>query len=149
MNQVSKKKLIKTSFVIPFTQLDWGDYFADTDYLDFEEHGIYWNLLKRYYTTGPFEDDMKILQRLTKCSINKVEAMQTILEEFFFILEEDGCWHHKRCDEEIMRAKGTSKIQSQRARKGAAKQKRSSNGQFTSHELSPAGAGHSPAIKDK
>ena len=84
MNQVSKKKLIKTSFVIPFTQLDWGDYFADTDYLDFEEHGIYWNLLKRYYTTGPFEDDMKILQRVTKCPINKVDDIQIILEEFFF-----------------------------------------------------------------
>ncbi|MDG1097143.1 MAG: DUF1376 domain-containing protein [Methylophilaceae bacterium] len=149
MNQASKKKLNKTSFVIPFTQFDWGDYFSDTDYLDFDEHGIYWNLLKRYYTTGPFENDMAKLKRVTKCPINKVDAMQMILEEFFFILEEDGCWHHKRCDEEIVRAKGTSEIQSQRARKGVAKQKRSTNGQFTSHELSPAGAGHPPAIKDE
>jgi uncharacterized protein YdaU (DUF1376 family) len=78
-----------------------------------------------------------------------VDSMQMILEEFFFILEEDGCWHHKRCDEEIARAKGTSEIQSQRARKGVAKQKRSTNGQFTSLELSPAGAGHPPAIKDE
>ena len=149
MTQVTKRKVAKTSFVIPFTQFDWGDYFTDTDYLDFEDHGAYWNLIKRYYTTGPFENDMKVLQRVTKCPKNKVELMQSILEEFFFVLEEDGCWHHKRCDEEIIRVKGASEIQSQRARKGIAQKKRSPNGQFISNEASPAEAGRSPAIKEE
>lgn len=149
MSQEFKRKVIKTSFVIPFTQFDWGDYFTDTDYLEFEDHGVYWNLLKRYYTTGPFENDMKLLQRVTKCPKNKVELMRSILEEFFFILEEDGCWHHKRCDEEIIRVKGASEIQSQRARKGAAQKKRSLNGQFVANDLLPATAGQSPAIKEE
>lgn len=147
MNQELKKKLIKSSFVTPYTQFDWGDYFSDTDYLDFEEHGIYWNLLKRYYTTGPFENDMKMLQRVTKCPKNKLDGMKLILEEFFFILDKDNCWHHKRCDEEIKRVKGISEVQSRRARKGVSERQRNpSTGQFIS---SPAGAGQSPAIKEE
>jgi uncharacterized protein YdaU (DUF1376 family) len=149
MIKSTKKKLAKSSFVIPFTQIDWGDYYADTDFLTFEEHGIYWNLLKRYYTTGPFENDMSGLQRVTKCPSDKMAAMESILEEFFFLLEEDCCWHHKRCDEEIMRAKGISEVQSQRARKSAARKKRSSNGQFITNELLPATAGQLPAIKEE
>ena len=150
MSQEFKRKVIKTSFVIPFTQFDWGDYFTDTDYLDFEDHGVYWNLLKRYYTTGPFENDMKLLQRVTKCPRSKVELMRSILEEFFFILEEDGCWHHKRCDEEIRKVKGISEIQSRRARKGLSERPRDpSTGLFLAKDVSPAGAGQSPAIKEE
>ena len=147
MSQEFKRKVMKTSFVIPFTQIDWGDYFTDTDYLDFEEHGVYWNLLKRYYTTGPFDNNMKALQRITRCPRNKMESMQNILEEFFFLSEQDGCWHHKRCDEEIKKVKKISEIQSRRARKGIIeKQRNPDNGQFVS---SPAGAGQLPAIKEE
>lgn len=152
MNTIStteKRKLTKTSFVVPFTQFDWGDYYSDTDYLSFEEHGIYWNLLKRYYTTGPFSSDIKNLQRITRCPKNQLKDMQEILDEFFYISEEDECWHHKRCDEEIMRAKGVSEVQSQRARKSAAQKKRSPNGQFIANELLPAVAGQLPAIKEE
>lgn len=150
MNAIStplKRKVNKTSFVVPFIQFDWGDYYADTDYLSFEDHGIYWNLLKRYYTTGPFTDDIKNLQRITRCPKNLLKDMQAILDEFFYISEDDDCWHHKRCDEEIMRAKGVSEVQSIKARKGASKRSRNSTGQFTSH--SPTQAGQSPAIKDE
>lgn len=146
------KKVAKTSFVIPFTQIDWGDYYSDTDYLTYEEHGTYWNLLKRYYSTGPFEGDIKILRRMTRCPDAKVEELTNILEEFFFISDEDGCWHHKRCDEEIVRAKGVGKIQSQRARKGMQQKKRDpATGLFTSqtNDFSPAQAGDLPAIKSK
>jgi uncharacterized protein YdaU (DUF1376 family) len=147
MTQGIKRKVAKTSFVIPFTQFDWGDYYSDTDYLDFEEHGIYWNLLKRYYTTGPFDNNIKALQRVTRCPQSILESMVTILEEFFFLSEADGCWHHKRCDEEIIKVKGISEVQSKRARKGISERKRNPDtGQFIS---SPAGAGQSPAIKEE
>ena len=145
-----KRKIAKTSFVIPFTQFDWGDYYSDTDYLSFEEHGTYWNLMKRYYTTGPFENDIKYLKRVTKCPNKKMEELTNILEEFFFISEDDGCWHHKRCDEEIVRAKGKCEIQSQRARKGMLTKKRDANtGLFISQndDFHPAAAGGNPAIK--
>lgn len=150
MNAIStplKRKVNKTSFVVPFIQFDWGDYYADTDYLSFEEHGIYWNLLKRYYTTGPFTGDIKNLQRITRCPKNLLNDMQAILDEFFYISEDDECWHHKRCDEEIMRAKGISEVQSTKARKGAAQRKRNSTGQFTSSL--PTQAGDLPAIKEE
>jgi uncharacterized protein YdaU (DUF1376 family) len=147
MSQELKKKPMKTSFVIPFTQVSWGDYYSDTDYLDFEEHGVYWNLLKRYYTTGPFDNNMKALQRVTRCPKSKLESMVTILEEFFFLSEADGCWHHKRCDEEIIKVKGISEVQSKKARKGISERKRNpETGQFISL---PAGAGQSPAIKEE
>lgn len=147
MSQDFKKKVLKTSFGIPFVQFDLGDYSADTMYLSFEEHGVYWNLLKRYYTTGPFENNMKALQRVTRCPNQKLEAMQNILDEFFYLSEEDGCWHHKRCDEEIMRVKGISEVQSRRARKGISERQRNpSTGQFIS---APAQAGQSPAIKEE
>ena len=147
MTQEPKRKALKTSFVTPFTQVDWGDYYSDTDYLDFEEHGVYWNLLKRYYTTGPFDNDIKVLQRVTRCPKNKLESMQDILEEFFYLSEEDGCWHHKRCDEEIIRVKGISEVQSRKARKGVSERQRNPlTGQFVS---SPAEAGQSPAIKEE
>ncbi len=145
-----KRKVAKTSFVIPFTQFDWGDYYSDTDYLSFEEHGTYWNLMKRYYTTGPFENDIKHLRRVTKCPDTKVVQLTNILEEFFFISDDDGCWHHKRCDEEIIRAKGKCEIQSQRARKGMLTKKRDANtGLFVSEDsvYEPAAAGIAPAIK--
>ena len=79
------KKAAKTSFVIPFTQIDWGDYYSDTDYLTYEEHGTYWNLIKRYYTTGPFENDIKILRRITRCPDAKVEELTNILEAFLLL----------------------------------------------------------------
>jgi uncharacterized protein YdaU (DUF1376 family) len=146
MTQETRKKAAITSFVIPFTQFDWGDYFTDTDYLDFEEHGVYWNLLKRYYTTGPFDNNFKVLQRITRCPRQKLEAMKNILEEFFFLSEDDDCWHHKRCDEEIRKVKKISEVQSRKARKGISERKRNpDNGQFISL---PAGAGQSPAIKE-
>ena len=147
-----KKKPIKSSFVVPFTQFDWGDYYSDTDYLDFEEHGVYWNLLRRYYTTGPLENDMRIIQRLTRCPIKKLEMVKAILEDFFHI-EDDGCWHHKRCDEEILRAKGTSEVQSRRARKAVKERSRDpQTGMFLSNDNNkklPAGAGAAPPIKEE
>ena len=147
MTEETKRKVAKTSFVIPFTQFDWGDYFTDTDYLEFEDHGVYWNLLKRYYTTGPFDNDFKVLQRITRCPMQKLEAMKNILEEFFYLSEDDDCWHHKRCDEEIKRVKKISEIQSRRARKGISERQRNPDtGQFVSL---PAGAGLSPAIKEE
>ena len=146
MSQETKKKPMKTSFGIPFVQFDLGDHSADTMYLSFEEQGAYWNLLKRYYTAGPFDNDMKALQRVTQCPKSMHETMQNILEEFFYLSEEDSCWHHKRCDEEIRRVKGISEVQSKRARKGISERKRNPDtGQFIS---SPAGAGQSPAIKE-
>lgn len=149
MSDVSTRKLLKTSFAIPFTQFDWGDYYADTDYLTFEEHGIYWNLLRRYYTSGPFHQDLKDLKRKMRCPFDDDTKLLTILEEFFYIAE-DECWHHKRCDEEIMRVKGISIIQSQRARRSVQSRKRDSSGKFIMDDIkTPATAGIYPAIKEE
>jgi uncharacterized protein YdaU (DUF1376 family) len=126
---MEKRKIAKTSFVIPFTPFHWGDYAADTSHLTYEEHGAYWNLLRRYYTTGPFEADLKPLQRFTSCPNERTAELESILSEFFFI-SDDGCWHHKRCDEEIMRVKKTSEVQSKRARQGIESRQRDAEGKF-------------------
>lgn len=149
-----KYKITKTSFVIPFTPFNWGDYAADTSHLTYEEHGTYWNLLRRYYTTGPFEIDMKSLQRFTRCPNERMVELENILKEFFFISIDD-CWHHKRCDEEIMKVKNVSEIQSKKARQGIVSRERDAAGKFAAKskkmidEYSPATAGECPAINTK
>jgi uncharacterized protein YdaU (DUF1376 family) len=147
MTYTATKKALKTSFACPFTQFDWGDYSADTDYLTFEEHGVYWNLLKRYYTTGPFDMNLSILLRMTRCPPECLSMVEYVLGEYFYVSDDD-CWHHKRCDEEIMRAKHTSEVQSRKARVGASQRQRNpATGLFLSAPSSPATAGYSPAIK--
>jgi len=151
----NSRKYIKSSFAIPYTQFNWGDYSKDTDYLSFQEHGAYWSLLRRYYTTGPFPDDIDDLCKKTRCPIELRDTLKVVLEDFFYLSEEDGCWHNKRCDYEIRKVKGISEVQSERARKGVLKRQRNSRtGMFLSSENvvelidSPATAGNEPAIKE-
>lgn len=154
-NKAANKKQHKTSFAVPFTQFDWGDYSTDTDYLDFKDHGTYWNLLKRYYTTGPFPNDLDDLYKKTRCPFELRTSLTDILNDFFYLSEDDDCWHHKRCDQEIQRAKGTSEVQSKRARKGMLQKARDPiTGAFISSALPaakgsyPATAGDLPAIQE-
>jgi uncharacterized protein YdaU (DUF1376 family) len=137
---------------VPFVPFNFVDHGADTSHLTYDEQGAYWSLLRLYYLNGPFDNDMKSLKRLTRCPNEKETELKNILGEFFSV-SDDCCWHHKRCDEEIMRIKKTSEVQSKKARQGIESRERHSNGQFaTKSEESvinylPATAGDSPAIK--
>ena len=84
-----------------YFQLHIGDYEKATAHLTAAEDGIYNRLLRRYYDTEqPIPADIKAVQRLVRArSKDEREAVETVLNEFFFITP-DG-WRHGRCDEEI------------------------------------------------
>ncbi len=78
-----------------------GDYAEATAHLSLMEHGIYSQLIRKYYAKErPLSADPGVVQRLVGARTKKErEAVNTILKEFF-TLEEDG-WHNARCDKEI------------------------------------------------
>jgi len=79
-----------------------GDYAEATSHLTLLEDAIYSRLLRKYYATErALIGDVKKLERLVGAK-SKAErnAVAAVLEEFF-TLEDDGCWHNARCDEEI------------------------------------------------
>ncbi|UUM20950.1 YdaU family protein [Mycoavidus sp. SF9855] len=78
-----------------------GDYAEATAHLSLIEHGIYSQLIRKYYAKErPIAADPEVVQRLVGARTKKErKAVNTILKEFF-TLEEDG-WHNARCDKEI------------------------------------------------
>lgn len=79
-----------------------GDFNSATRHLTRIERSIYSDLIELYYDTeAPLVDDKKILARkILATTKTEVEAIQNILDEFF-VLQDDGKWHNKRCDAEI------------------------------------------------
>lgn len=80
-----------------------GDYDEATAHLTACEDGIYSRLIRKYMATEkPLPAEVKVVQRLVRARAkDEKEAVETILQEFFELLE-DG-WHQKRCDETIAR----------------------------------------------
>ena len=54
-----------------------------------------------YQSEQPFNDRSTLARRIR----TSVEIVDIILNEFF-VLEDDGCWHNKRVDEEIAKYHG-------------------------------------------
>jgi len=85
-----------------------GDYRKDTAHLTLLEHGIYRQLLDLYYTNEqPLSLDHASNMRLV-CVRNADEskAYENVIKDFF-VKSEDG-FHHKRCDDEILKFHGKS-----------------------------------------
>jgi uncharacterized protein YdaU (DUF1376 family) len=80
-----------------------GDYAEATSHLSFVEDAAYSRCIRKYYSTEkPLPADVKTVQRLVGARTKEErEAVETVLSEFFTLLE-DG-WHNARCDEEIER----------------------------------------------
>jgi uncharacterized protein YdaU (DUF1376 family) len=80
-----------------------GDYAQATAHLSLLEDGVYSRLIRKYYASEkPFVNDLKALARLVGArSDEEREAVEIVLNEFF-TLEADGCWHNKRCDEDLI-----------------------------------------------
>lgn len=82
-----------------------GDYIADTAHLSIEEDIAYRRLLDLYYTSEkPLPNDGKQVARRIRMGQHET-LIDAILEEFF-TLQDDGCWHHSRCDDEIAKYQG-------------------------------------------
>ena len=79
-----------------------GDYLSHTNHLSNEEDLAYRRMIDIYYQSEqPFNDRSTLARRIR----TSVEIVDIILNEFF-VLEDDGCWHNKRVDEEIAKYHG-------------------------------------------
>lgn len=97
-----------------------GDYHADTTHLTRDQHGAYFLLLMAYWRRGsalPADDGR--LAAIAKATPAEWRKLKAALAEFF--TEQDGCWHQKRADEELVKAKRLTEAKAEAGRKGAAK----------------------------
>lgn len=95
-----------------------GDYAAATAHLSLIEDAIYSRLLRRYYLQEEaLPADVKQVARLAGArSQEELEAVQTVLEEFFTL--QDAGWHNKRADEEIARYQAKIEAARENGRRG-------------------------------
>lgn len=84
-----------------YAKIHFKDYAADTSHLSLVEHGVYFQMMRLYYTTEkPLPLDRCRVARLIGCRTSEERiAVDEVIEEFF-VEEADG-WHQKRMDEEI------------------------------------------------
>lgn len=90
-----------------------GDYISHTSHLTNEEDLAYRRMIDLYYMN---EQPLSTCSTLARRIKSTVEVVQVILDEFFE-LQEDGCWHNKRIDEEIAKYQG---IQTKKSNAGKA-----------------------------
>ena len=78
-----------------------SDYIHDTAHLSNDEDLAFRRLLDLYYTQEkPIPNNTHEVARRIRMG-KKIEAVQTVLEEFFMYSQEHDFWFHKRCDETI------------------------------------------------
>lgn len=84
-----------------YAKIHFGDYTKDTSHLTLLEHGVYFQMMRLYYTNEkPLPlDPTRIARFIGVRTEQELFAVQDILNEYF-IKESDG-WHQKRIDEEI------------------------------------------------
>jgi uncharacterized protein YdaU (DUF1376 family) len=80
-----------------------GDYLGDTMHLTTEEHGAYILLIMYYWkNNGAIENNKNLLKNITKISQKKLQNVLTLFSE------KEGYLHHKRIDEELLKAQSKS-----------------------------------------
>jgi uncharacterized protein YdaU (DUF1376 family) len=78
-----------------------SDYIHDTAHLSAYEDLAFRRLLDLYYTSEkPIPNKTHEVSRRIRMA-NQIDAVQTVLEEFFMFDMENDCWFHKRCDKAI------------------------------------------------
>ena len=104
-----------------FTPFHWGEYASATLHLTFVQHGIYFQLLRHYYTSEtPLPRDVDDVARLAMCGRDYDGDVAYVLRQFFH-LEDDG-WHQKRADREIAAYRDRHEVAQANGRRGRAKQ---------------------------
>lgn len=93
-----------------------GDYASHTNHLTDAEDLAYRRMIDLYYMNEQPFNNCSTLARRVKSS---VEVVQIILDEFFE-LQDDGCWHNKRIDEEIAKYQAIQNKKSQAGKASAA-----------------------------
>jgi len=99
-----------------------GDYIRDTHHLTLMEDIAYRRLIDFYYINEkPISNDVEFIARKLDMK-SEEDTVKSILEEFFTI-EEDGFYHHARCDIEIERYQSNSAVNSRAGKASAAAKK--------------------------
>lgn len=85
-----------------------ADWHLATSHLALEEEAVYFKLINFYYDTElPIpKETQSVIRRLRL--IGNTAIVKQVLQEFF-VLEDDG-WHHKRCDDEILKYQSKAEI---------------------------------------
>jgi uncharacterized phage protein (TIGR02220 family) len=94
-----------------------GDYLAGTSRLTVEQHGAYLLLIMDYWMNGPLPDSDQVLANITRMNAEQWECSKHILKHFFRI--ENGCWKHKRIEEELAQASAKKAMAQEKATKAA------------------------------
>jgi len=85
-----------------------ADWHLATSHLALIEEAVYFKLINFYYDTElPIPKETQSVIRRLRLIKNALIVNQVLQE--FFVLEDDG-WHHKRCDDEILKYHSKSEI---------------------------------------
>lgn len=103
---------------------DWmplhiGPYMADTTNLTRDQHGAYLLLLMAYWRRGgPLVADDGQLAAMAKATPAEWRKIKPVLLQFFTV--KDGYWNQRRCDDELVIARGLVEAKSAAGKAGAA-----------------------------
>jgi uncharacterized protein YdaU (DUF1376 family) len=85
-----------------------ADWHLATSHLALIEEAVYFKLINFYYDTElPIPKETQSVIRRLRLIKNALIVNQVLQE--FFVLEDDG-WHHKRCDDEILKYHSKAEI---------------------------------------
>lgn len=101
-----------------FMPLFIGDYLAGTSRLTTELHGAYLLLIMDYWMNGPPPNDDQVLASIAKMNLDAWSKARAVLEKFFSI--DQGCWKHKRIEQELANAFEKKRAAKEKAEKAAA-----------------------------
>lgn len=97
-----------------------GDYLADTQHLNTQQHGAYFLLLCAAWNRGgSLPADEEVLRVVTRLSTKEWKAHRAVLLDFFTL--EDGRWLQKRLSKEMAKAISTTHRRKEAGANGAAR----------------------------
>lgn len=96
-----------------------GDWASHTQHLSLLQIGVYHRLVEVYYTSEkPLPGDPAIVCCLVRAIAHQEKtAVRQVLHQFFTLDPADGCWHQKRCDEELARNLQRNEMQREKVNK--------------------------------
>ena len=111
-----------------------ADYLADTTRLTTEQHGAYLLLIMDYWRNGALPDDDDALCNITKLTMSMWKKHKPALQRMFQV--NDGEWHHKRIEQELLRSDDRIEKRAAAGRASAAKRKAQQTGQQNTNIIS-------------
>ena len=107
-------------FILNYYSHHIGDFIKDTNYLTHEQRSIYLSLIWLYYDQEkPLDKDLDIIAMKVKATKKQIELLLKI-----FFIEEEDCYRHSRCDNELEKVYNKSEKARQNVQKRWDKEKK-------------------------